>query len=116
VKVPNNLPIKCDGCNSDFSVGHSHQCKKGDLVTRRHEEINYELANLMRPAAAFKKSIVRTNPRIFNGSSAATSYNPSPIVDASGERGNLLVRGFSENGMDAIINVCCIDINAKSYN
>jgi hypothetical protein len=59
MKVPNDLPIKCDGCNSDFSVGHVHQCKKGGLVTRRHDEINYEVANLMR--LAFKKSTVRAN-------------------------------------------------------
>jgi hypothetical protein len=114
MKVPNNLPIKCDGCNSDFSVGHAHQCKKGGLVTRRHDEINYELANLMR--LAFKKSTVRAEPRIFNGSSAANSDNPSPTVDASGERGDLLVRGFWENGMDAIIDVRCVDTDAKSYN
>jgi hypothetical protein len=93
MKVPNNLPIKCNGRTSDFSVGHAHQCKKGGLVTRRHDEINYELADLMR--LAFKKSTVRAEPRIFNGSSAATSNNPSPIVDASGERGDLLVRGYN---------------------
>jgi hypothetical protein len=93
MKVPNNLPIKCDGCNSDLSIGHAHQYKKGGLVTRRHDEINYELANLMR--LAFKKSTVRAKPRIFNnGSSAANTDHPSPIVDASGERGDLLVRGF----------------------
>jgi hypothetical protein len=60
MKVPSNLSIKCDGCNSNFSVGHAHQCKKGGLVTRRNDEINYELANLMR--LAFKKSTVRAKP------------------------------------------------------
>jgi hypothetical protein len=90
MKIPNNLPIKCDGCNSDFSVGHAHQCKKGGLVTRHHDEINYELANLMR--LALKKSTVKAEPQTFNGSSAATSTNPSPIVAASGELGDLLVR------------------------
>jgi hypothetical protein len=114
MKAPNNLPIKCDGCDSNFSVGHAHQCKKGGLVTRRHDEINYELANLMR--LAFKKSVVRAEPRIFNGSPATTSENPNPTVDPSGERGDLLVRGFWENGMDAIIDVRCVDTDAKSYN
>jgi hypothetical protein len=99
---------------SDFSVGHAHQCKKGGLVTRRPDEINYELANLMR--LAFKKSTVRAEPRIFNGFTAANSNNPSPIVDASGERGDLLVRGLWENGMDAIIDVRCVDTDVKSYN
>jgi hypothetical protein len=65
---------------------------------------------------AFKKSTVRAEPRIFNGSSAANSDNPSPIVDASGERGDLLVCGFWENSMNAIIDVRCADTDAKSYN
>ena len=114
MKVPNNLPSKCDGCNADFSVGHAHQCKKGGLVTRRHDEINYELSNLMR--LAFKKSVVRAEPRIFNGSPATNSENDSPTIDESGERGDLLVRGFWENGMDAIIDVRVVDTDAKSYN
>jgi hypothetical protein len=99
MKVPKDLPSKCDGCNSDFSVSHAHQCKKGGLIIRRHDEINYELANLMR--LAFKKSVVRAEPRIFNGSPATNFDNASPTVEASGERGDLLVRGFWENGMDA---------------
>jgi hypothetical protein len=92
MKVPNNLPTKCDGCNSDFSVGHAHQCKKGDIVIRRHDEINYELANLMR--LAFKKSTVRAEPQIFNGSPETDSETSSPTADVSGERGDLLVRRF----------------------
>jgi hypothetical protein len=103
MKAPNNLPIKCDGCDSNFLVGHAHQCKKGGLVTRRHE-----LANLMR--LAFKKSVARAEPRIFNGSPITTSDNPNPTVDPSGER------GFWENGMDAIIDVRCVDMDAKSFN
>jgi hypothetical protein len=112
--VPNNLPVKCDGCNSDFSVTHAHQCRKGGLIIRRHDEINYELANLMK--LAFKKSTIRAEPRIFNGSPVTDSENPNPTIDASGERGDLLVRGFWENGMDAIIDVRCVDTDAKSYN
>jgi hypothetical protein len=45
-KVPHNLPDKCDGCGSTFSVGHAHQCKTGGLIIRRHDEINRELAFL----------------------------------------------------------------------
>jgi hypothetical protein len=41
---------------------------------------------------------------------------PSPTVDASGERGDLLVRGFWKNVMDAVIDIRCVDTDAKSYN
>jgi hypothetical protein len=64
---------------------------------------------------AFKKSVVRAEPRIFNGSPATNSDNASPTLEASGERGDLLVRVFWENGMDAIIDVRCVDTDAKSY-
>jgi hypothetical protein len=65
---------------------------------------------------AFKKSVVRAEPRIFNGSPSTTSDNPSPTVDASDECGALLVRGFWDNVMDATINIRCVDTDAKSYN
>jgi hypothetical protein len=37
-------------------------------------------------------------------------------VDASGERGDLLVCGFWDNGMEAIIDVHCVDADAEKYN
>jgi hypothetical protein len=110
--VPSLRPSDIFSKRNWVSLGTSHN--KGGRITRRHDEINYELANLIR--LAFKKSKVRAEPRIFNGSSAANYDSPSPIVDVSGERGDLLVRGFWENSMDAIIDVRCVDTDAKSYN
>ena len=34
-----NLPSKCDGCSGDFSVQHALSCKRGGLVSIRHNEI-----------------------------------------------------------------------------
>jgi hypothetical protein len=48
------------------------------------------------------------NTNKINGSSAANSDNPSQTVDASGERGDLLVRGFWENGIKSRISLACV--------
>ena len=36
---PPDLPTHCDGCQAKFSISHTLDCKKGGLVTARHNEI-----------------------------------------------------------------------------
>eukprot|EP00731_Ephydatia_muelleri_P028830 Em0020g474a len=33
-----DVPVTCDGCGATFSYKHALDCKKGGLVTRRHNE------------------------------------------------------------------------------
>jgi len=44
-RVPSNLPTSCDGRGESkkFDVNHALDCKKGGLVTARHDEIRDEL-------------------------------------------------------------------------
>ena len=112
-KVPNNLPDNCDGCGSTFSVGHAHQCKNGGLIIRRHDELNRELASLA--SMALKESAIRAEPEINPSASITNSTKTKDATDTSGDRGDLLIRGFWENGMDAIIDVRITDTDAKSY-
>jgi hypothetical protein len=111
--VPHNLPDKCDGCGSTFSVGHTHQCKTGGLIIRRHDKINRELASLT--AMALKESEIRAEPEINPSASITDSDKNMNATDSNGDRGDLLIRGFWENGMDAIIDVRITDTDAKSY-
>jgi hypothetical protein len=112
-KVPHNLPDKCDGCGSTFNVGHALQCKTGGLIIRRHDELNRELASLT--AMALKESSIRAEPEINPSASTTDSPNTIDSIDTNGDRGDLLIRGFWENGMDAIVDVRITDTDAKSY-
>jgi hypothetical protein len=62
VRQPPDLPVLCDGCGCQFSVGHALECKVGGLVILRHNEINHELADLSGKALA--PSAIRDKPLI----------------------------------------------------
>jgi hypothetical protein len=45
-KTPNGLPRKCDGCGAGFTMEHELNCKKGGLVSLRHNDVLDEWAHL----------------------------------------------------------------------
>ena len=57
---PPDLPKNCDGCNARLSICHALDCKRGGLVTARHNEFRDEVANLA--GRAFTPSHVRKDP------------------------------------------------------
>jgi len=40
------IPASCDGCGEDFSLTHVLDCRKGGLVTQRHNEVRDALGDL----------------------------------------------------------------------
>ena len=44
---PPDLPKYCDGCEAQFSISHTLDCKKGSLVTARHNELHDGVADLV---------------------------------------------------------------------
>ena len=118
-RTPANLPEKCDGCGTKFTLEHALSCKVGGLVIQRHDEINQELGNLSR--MALKPSAVRAEPLISTGSLCKSSKTKQDKNDNSldstdtRERGDLLVRSLWKNGSDCIIDVRVTDLEAASY-
>ena len=43
---PPDLPKHCDGCNAKFTICHTLDCKRGGLVTARHNELRDGVADL----------------------------------------------------------------------
>ena len=62
---PPDLPSHCDGCNAKFTISHVLECKKGGLVTARHNELRDGVADLA--GKAFTPAHMRDNPLIYSG-------------------------------------------------
>ena len=57
---PPDLPKHCDSCNAKFSICHALDCKRGGLVTARHNELRDRVADLA--SRAFTPSHLRNDP------------------------------------------------------
>ena len=62
---PPDLPTHCNGCQSKFSISHALDCKKGSLVTARHNELRDGVSDMA--GKAFTPSHVRDDPLIYSG-------------------------------------------------
>ena len=51
-----SMPSVCDGCGELFTLGHALDCKKGGLVTQRHNEVRDALGDM---AALAYRDVVR---------------------------------------------------------
>jgi hypothetical protein len=67
-RTPGDLPTHCDGCDAKFSIRHALECKVGDLIIMRHNEVNDELGDLA--SNAMTPSAVQAEPLISKGSTA----------------------------------------------
>ena len=59
---PPDLPSHCDGCQAKFSISHDLDCKKGGLVTARHNKLRDGVADLAGKSST--PSHVRNDPLI----------------------------------------------------
>ena len=94
------LPASCDGCGGDFSLTHALDCRKGGLVTQRHNEVRDALGDL---AALGYREVVR-EPIVCDGD------NDSPALIA-----DLGVRGVWSPQGEALFDVRVVDTDAASY-
>ena len=95
------LPPRCDGCGSEFSVNHALDCKKGGLIVQRHNEIRDVICDL---AGLVWKQIIREP--IINDSSETNE--PSLV-------GDIAIRGVWQPQATAFFDIRVIDTDAKSY-
>ena len=115
--TPLALPATCDGCGCKFLVEHGLSCKKGGLVTLRHNELAAEWRSLC--ATALTPAAVSTEPLIHSGRTATgegtASEQSTPGTIKPEERGDVGVRGFWKRGSATIFDVRIVDTDAPTY-
>ena len=122
---PPDLPTHCDGCQAKFSISHALDCKKGGLVTARHNELRDRVADLA--GKAFTPSHVHDDPLIYSGRSMKTTkaapagaggtgklaeVQPSEVTE---QKGNLLIWDLWQQGTDSVHNMCVVNTYALTH-
>ena len=95
-----SLPSDCDGCKAQFSIGHSHDCRIGGLVSHRHNKVHDAFGDLASLVwwPVIKEPIVR----------GSVDGADTLIAD-------LCVRGVWEPQTKALFDIRVVDTDAWSY-
>ena len=98
---PSYLQTHCDVCQAKFSISHVLDCKKGGLITARHNDLRDGVADLA--GKAFNSSHVHDDPLIYSGCAlkrtkatpAGESRNEdhavAPPQEVTEQKGDLLI-------------------------
>ncbi|KAL7474211.1 hypothetical protein ACHAW6_000199, partial [Cyclotella cf. meneghiniana] len=94
---PHALPDCCDGCGEGFTVEHGLSCKKGGLVSIRHNDVRNKWAHLC--SLSLSSSCITVEPTIFYGdgmTAGQRSKHPTQGTTRPGDdlRGDILANGF----------------------
>ena len=99
---PPDLPNYCDGYNAKLTICHALDCKRGGLVTARHNDFQDGVADP--DGKAFTPSHVHNDPLIFIGCSmkrpkakpaiykTTTVPADTPPLEATEQKGDILIR------------------------
>ena len=98
-----DLPNTCDGCGESLDLRHALECKKGGLITRRHNEVRDVFAFLF----ALVWSGVDKEPMV---------RSPDPRIEGDkGLRADIMARGVWSTQRTALFDTRVTDSDAASY-
>ena len=115
---PLGLCNHCDGCGAPFTVAHALSCKKGGLVSNRHNDARDEagaLANHSLQASKITYEPMINNGRGLNDAMQRHATQGSGNQAGKEARGDVLVRGLWETGSSCVLDICITDTDAPSY-
>ena len=123
--APRSVLFTVDGCNTKFTIFHALDFNRGGLVTARHSELRYRVADLA--GKAFTPSQVCDDPLIFAGravkrlkaklarASDTIYWDEAPLTEATEYKGDLLIRDLWQNGMDSVHTMRVLNTDAKYH-
>jgi hypothetical protein len=122
-KAPQGMQSHCDGCNSVMTVEHAMTCKKGGLVTARHNILRDQWHNLL--ANATTPSKCTREPRIYmrerrprqvpNQEMPNPPALPPQTTNTTEERGDISCHAFWAKQRDTIFDVRITDSDAPAH-
>ena len=105
----------CDGCGTGSTVEHGLNCKKGGLVSLRHNYLHDEWAHLR--GLAMGDSRVATKQLIFYGDGMRTQPGISHTANSNllGEeaQGDVSTHGFWQQACSTVFDVRITNTDAK---
>ena len=116
------LPTHCDSCNSKFSIYYALDCKKGGLITNRHNDLRFGVSDLT--GKDFTPLYVHDNPLIHPGFSIrevkvhpmeSPHNNSLASTENSYQKGDLLIRKLWYRAMDIIHKMCVMRTDNLSH-
>ena len=122
---PPDLPTYCDGYQSKFPTSHTLDCKKGGLVTARHNDLRDGLVDLA--GKAFTPSHVRDGPLIYSGravkktkaapaganrDSGQTTAQPP---EATEQKRDLLIQDLCQQGTKIVHHMRVVNTDAPTH-
>ena len=113
---PPDLPEHCDGCGTAFDISHALDCKKGGLVTARHNDLRDGVADLA--SKAFTSTYVHDDPKIYTVHAmhgGKDKLKGSSSQDVGKLKGGLLIRDLWIQGTDSIHDMRVVNTDATSY-
>ena len=111
--LPDNLYKNFDGYqfSKQFRVEHSLTCKKGVLIIKRHNDLRYELFNIIKVFTP--ENLIELEPFIHH----KRVYESQNTIEINflHEKGYMKVSNLWQNSVDCIIDVRITHIESKSY-
>ena len=123
IKPPDH-PRYCDGCNANFSICHALNCKRGGLVTSRHNGICDGVADLagkaFTPPHIHDESLIfayctMKRPKTNPARSKSKAKSSTPQLESTEQKGHLLIRDPWNNGTNSVHGIRVVNTDYKSH-
>ena len=85
---PSSIPKTCDGCGKESTINHILNCRIGELINSRHNEIKSEIIDIR--TKAYGPTSIHDKP-LMNSNSDENNNNSN---SNNNTRADLMVRGL----------------------